>query len=209
MSERDEPTGRYEPPPLDELVDDVSPELRAELERVDTLLRSVPAPPPALPPGLRHGPPATPGRAGIWAPRRLAVALVAAAVLAASFFGLGRWVAADGFETRAAVSMHATDNALGASGVIRLGKADAAGNRTVRLEVRGLPQLPEGGYYVLWLAKGREYAATCGTFAVGAGETTAEWTASYSFGDYDAWVVTARLPGDRTSEAPWLLEAEI
>ncbi len=67
----------------------------------------------------------------------------------------------------------------------------------VRLDVSGLPALPDGGYYFLWLSKDGDYAAPCGTFAVGQGETTAEWTVSYDLGAYDEWVVTARMPDAR------------
>jgi Anti-sigma-K factor rskA len=202
---------RYEPPPLDELVGDVSPEVRAELADVDALLRLTPAPPPALPPSLREGPPAVQQRRGpLWTPRRVAVAFVAAAVLAAGFFGLGRWVESDdGFESTAAVAMQATKDAEGASAWIRLGPVDESGNQTVRLETSGLPELPDGGYYVLWLAQDGDYAATCGTFAVGEGDTWAEWTVSYDFRDYDTWVVTARFPDRDDDDPPWLLKAEI
>jgi hypothetical protein len=78
----------------------------------------------------------------------------------------------------------------------------------VRLEASGLPKLPAGGYYVLWLEKDGEYAGTCGTFA-GGDSTEAEWTVSYRLADYDAWIVTARLPGDQPENPPHLLKARI
>jgi hypothetical protein len=106
--------------------------------------------------------------------------------------------------------MEATDNARGASALIRLGPATGGGNWELELETEGLPKLPEGGYYVLWLAKDGEYAATCGTFAVGSGRTTVRMNAPYRLADYDAWVVTANVPGqDEDTEPPWLLKAEI
>ena len=105
--------------------------------------------------------------------------------------------------------MSGTFEAPAASAVVRLGEPDEDGNRPIRLEATGLEPLPEGGYYVLWLEKDGEYAGTCGTFAVGAGDAEAEWTVSYDFTDYDAWVVSARVPGDEPADAPRILEAEI
>jgi hypothetical protein len=198
------------PAPLSELVDDVSADELSELERIDGILRSVPGPPPALPPSLRHPPPPRePVR--LWTRRRVAVAVAFAAALSALFFGLGtRFTGGDDFNAQAAIPMDATKNATGASAMIKLGAADASGNRTLRLRVSGLKPLPDGGYYVLWLAKDGDYAATCGTFSVGPGETDAEWTVSYRLRDYDAWVVTARLPNaPRQENPPWLLKANI
>ena len=188
--------------------EDLPKDVLAELERVDALLRSVPAL-PELPPALRGvvALPAPPSRR--FTLRRVAVGLAAAAAIAVSFFALGSWLGAEEFDARAAVPLEATKNAEGASGTIRLGPVDEQGNQTIRLDVSGLPELPDGAYYFLWLAKDGEYAAPCGTFAVGPGETTAEWTVSYKIGDYDAWVVTARMPGAPRTDAPWLMQASI
>lgn len=201
---------RRRPASLHELIDEVSADELGELERVDAMLRSVPGPPPALPPSLRSpAPPRDPVR--LWTRRRVAVAVALAAAVSALFFGLGTRIAGDdGFDAQAAIPMDATKNAVGASATIKLGSADPAGNRTLRLRVSGLKALPDGGYYVLWLAKDGDYAATCGTFSVGPGETDAEWTVSYRLRDYDAWVVTARLPNQpRQDDPPWLLKAPI
>lgn len=198
------------PPDLSELVGDDVPETElAELRRVDGILRSVPAP-PELPDRL-----AAPARQEsrslrLWTPRRSLAAVAFAAAVAAVFFGLGAWTTGgDDFDERYAVAMSGTFEAPAASAVVRLGEPDDDGNRPIRLEATGLEPLPEGGYYVLWLEKDGEYAGTCGTFAVGAGEAEAEWTVSYDFTDYDAWVVSARVPGDEPADAPRILEAEI
>ena len=206
---RSAPEGRR-PAPLSELVDDAAPEELAELERIDGILRSVPGPPPELPPSLHHAPPPRePVR--LWTRRRVTVAVAVGAVLAAGSFVLGTQLTGrSGFDARAAITMQPTRNAAGASALIKLGAADANGNRTLRLRVSGLKPLPNGGYYILWLAKGRDYAATCGTFSVGPGKTDAEWTVSYRLSDYDAWVVTARFPNQpRPEDPPWLLKADI
>ena len=63
---------------------------------------------------------------------------------------------------------------------------------------------------MLWLAKGRKYAGTCGTFRVGSGTTRVDMNVSYRLSDYDAWVVTAQLPGQSPAAPhPWLLRAPI
>jgi hypothetical protein len=203
-------TERHDPPPLRNLVDeDLPPEVLAELERVDALLRSVPAL-PELPPALRGvpAPPALKARR-TFTLGRVAAGLAAAAAVAALFFALGAWTGDDGFDAQAAVPMQATKNAQGASGTLSWDAEDANGNRTIRLDVSGLPQLPEGAYYFLWLAKDGEYAAPCGTFAVRGDGASAEWTVSYDLGDYDRWVVTARGEGQPSEDPPWLLQASI
>lgn len=202
-------TDRHQPPPLRELVDEDLPrEILAELERIDGLLRSIPAL-PELPPGLRDvAAPAAPRRRR-FTPGRVAVGLAALAAVAVGFFALGTWIGGDDFEAQAAVPMTATANAKGAWGTLSLGAVDGDGNRTIRLDAGGLPELPPGAYYFLWLAKDDEYAAPCGTFAVGGDGATAEWTVSYDLSEYDAWVVTARGEGQPRDAAPWLMSARI
>jgi hypothetical protein len=184
--------------------DDLSPEERAELERVDMLLRSVPAPPAEIPGSLTHAV----GRIGphgrFWTPRRIAAVAAVAAVLAAVSFGIGRWTGLGAPEYARAVPLQPTENATGARGIIKMGSRDEeSGNWTLQLAVSGLPKLSGGDYYVLWLAKDGEYAATCGGFNVGSGETKVNMTVSYRLGDYDAWVISRHQEG-----APWLLSAE-
>ena len=187
-------------------------ELR-RLEHVDSLLRSVPGPPAHLPASLTHAVTAAaePRRPRVWSLRQVAVALPVAAAFALVFLALGMRIdGGAGFEERAAIPMQATDTARGAAATVRIGEADEDGNWPVRLDVRGLPRLPEGGYYVLWLAKDGEYAATCGYFGVHDGEARGEWTVSYRLRDYDTWVVTARMPDAPPDAAePWLLRADV
>jgi len=194
-----------EPDDLQDLVgEDLSPEELARLERVDSLLRSVPAPPPELPASLTRSIDTIGLERSRPTRRRLGLAVAFAAVLAAAGFGVGRWTADDGFEARAVVAMQPTDVAPKAAAVIQLGERDdATGNWKLRLEVDGLPELGGDGYYVLWLAKDGEYAGTCGTFRV-SGRTTVDMTASYLLKDYDAWVIS-----ESRDDAPWLLQAKI
>jgi Anti-sigma-K factor rskA len=186
--------------------DDLTPDERAELERVDRLLRSVPAPPAEIPGSLTRAVDRIGTRGRFWTTRRIAAVAAVAAVLAALAFGVGRWSGlGDAAEYQSAVALQPTSDAQGARGVIKLGKRDdETGNWDLELDVSGLPKLSGGDYYVLWLAKDGEYAATCGTFNVGSGETKVNMTASYRLDDFDAWVVSRHEDG-----APWLLSAEI
>jgi hypothetical protein len=198
-----------EPPDLRDLVgEDLPPDELERLRRADALLRAVPAPPAEVPNSLTQSvsrlaerPAATQSR------RRLALAFALAAVLAAASFGLGRWTNGDDFETRFTVAMQPTENARDAAAVIRVGGRDEeTGNWQLELDVSGLPDLPEGEYYYLWLAKDGGWAASCGTFSVGEDATTVQMTVSYRLSDYDTWVIS-RLQAD--GEPPWLLRAPI
>jgi len=195
-------------PDLRDLVGpDVGTDELRELARVDELLRAVP-PPPEVPDGLSRAVRATtPSR--VWTQRRTALVAAVAAVLAALAAGLGAWIAggSGAFDAKRVIRMEATESAPGASALIRLGAAGEYGNWTLELETAGLPELPAGGYYVLWLADDGEYAGTCGTFRTGGDETTVQMNASYRLADYDEWVVTAVRPGAPEEDPPWLLRA--
>jgi hypothetical protein len=185
--------------------DELTPEERVELERVDRLLRAVPAPPAEVPTSLTRAVDRIGAANRFWTPRRIALVAAVCAALAAASFGVGRWTGIGDPEYAAAVALQPTDNARGASGVLKLGERDdATGNWDLELDVSGLPQLSGDEYYVLWLAKDGEYAATCGTFNVGDGKTTVKMSASYRLSEYDEWVVSRH--GDDT---PWLLRAGI
>jgi hypothetical protein len=185
--------------------DDLTPEERAELERVDRLLRSVPPPPAEIPPSLTWAVERIGTQGRFWTPRRIALVAAVAMVLAAASFGIGRWSGLGTPQYPRAVALQPTDNAPQAAAVIKFGERDDdSGNWDLELDVSGLPRLAGEDYYVLWLAKDGEYAATCGTFNVGNGETTVRMTASYRLSDYDEWVISKH--GDDT---PWLLSAEI
>jgi hypothetical protein len=200
-----------EPRDLRELVgDDVAPEELAVFERVDRLLRSVPAPPAHVPESVTQAVAAIQPPARAWTRRRLGAALALAAALSALFFGVGVWAAGDDFDATRTVEMEATKAAPGASAEIRVGEPDGSGNFAIEFEVSGLPELPKGGSYVLWLEKDGDYAATCGYFVVSEGETTVRMNAAYRLSDYDAWVVTAHLPDTPDdAEMPFLLRAPV
>lgn len=183
--------------------DDLTPEEELELARVDSLLRSVPAPATEVPGSLTRAVERIGTVTPIWTRRRFVAAVALAATLAALFFGVGRWVGG-GFDARATVEMTPGKEAPTASAKIELGSRDeSTGNWKMRLVVDGLPHLDGNDYYVLWLARDGEYAGACGTFNVN-GRTTVDLTASYDLSEYDDWVIT------RVGQnSPWLLSAEI
>jgi hypothetical protein len=194
-----------ERPDFKELVGgDLGPDERADLERVDSLLRAAGPPPAEIPSSLTRRVERI-GARPIWTWRRTGLALALAASLAALFFGIGRWTNGNSPHYRFAVPLKATTSAPKASGVIKVGDRDPnTGNWKLQLNVAGLPKLSGGDYYVLWLAKNGQYAGTCGTFNVGNGRTTVDMTVSYRLKDYDAWVVSRH-----EDSAPWLLLARL
>ena len=182
---------------------DLSQEERVKLERVDRLLRSVPAPPSEVPGSLDRAVNRIGTERRQWTPRRLLAAVALAVTLAALFFGVGRWTTGGEPHYRASIHMKPAASNPGASALIKLGDRDANGNWKLKLQVGGLPELTGDGYYVLWLAKDGKYAATCGTFKV-RGDTTIDMTVSYRLSEYDAWVIS-----EARDDAPWLLSARI
>ena len=186
--------------------EDVPEEQLQELRRVDRLMRSVPAPPAQVPARLTQAVTALTLPRPVWTRRRMALAVALAAALAAGFFGIGRLTSDPGVDARATVPMRATEAAPEAAAVIQVGERDEkSGNWELVLEVTGLPKLPADRYYSLWLERDGEYAATCGTFNVGAGTTTIRMTVSYRLGQYDAWVISEH---DDDAE-PQLLRANV
>ncbi len=196
-----------EPPDLRELVgSDLPPEELEELSRVDGLLRSVPALPHDVPASLTQAVAAVPLKRPTPSRRRFAVAVAFAALLAALAFGVGRWTA-DDFTTDYAIEFQPTAEAPAAAAVVDVGERDTdSGNVELILEVSGLPPLEPDETYALWLERDGEWAATCGYFSVGEGETTVRMTVSYNFRDFDAWIISI---GARDDQPPALLAAEI
>lgn len=198
-----------EPPDLRGLVgDDLSPEELEKLRGVDELLRRVPAPPHDVPASLTAAVAEVPltARSGRHRGRRVTLALAFAAVVAAAAFGIGHW-AGSSFDAAYTVDMAPTASAPGAAAVVQVGGRDeSSGNVELLVDVSGLPELDPDDYYALWLERDGEWAATCGYFAVGEGETSVRMTVSYDFRDFDAWVISA---GDRSGDTPPLLTADI
>jgi hypothetical protein len=197
-----------EPVDLRELVgSDLPPEELEELGRVDSLLRSVPAPPHDVPASLTQAVAAVPLERRRPTRRRLAVAVAFAVLVALAAFGLGRWTA-DDFSADYSVELQPTaDGPSAAAAVVEVGERDPdSGNVELVMEISGLPKNEDDEFYALWLEKDGEWAATCGYFSVGEGETTVRMTVSYEFRDFDAWNISL---GTRPDDPPSLLAAEI
>jgi len=182
-------------PDFRELVgEDLSPEERARLERVHELLIEA-GPPPELTPALAEPDTAEP-EMPIQLPRRRAGATLALAATIALLALVGGFLVGrkgEGFPTARSFPMHPTGLAQNASATLDLGKLDQNGNWPLRIVVKGLKPLPHG-YYEMWLTKHGKPVASCGTFAVGTGESKVRLNAPYNLGRYDGWVVTREVP---------------
>ena len=95
--------------------------------------------------------------------------------------------------------MHGTAQAAAASALIDIAGVDSHGNWPLRLTVRGLPSLPRGGWYTLYLTKHGETVAPCGSFNARGSVTHVEMSVPYdlrAFGKlYDGWDVRAHVNG--------------
>src|SRR4051794_24808961 len=153
---------------FDDIVDTsgLAPDEVSRLRRVHDLL--VEAGPPAdLPPALEQ--PADPVNAQVidfplMPPRRMAAVAVAAAALVAASLGGGYFLGhanakPAAFATQRVVPMQGK----GSLAVLRIGKADKAGNWPMELVVEGLPtQKNRRAYYELWLTKNGKPVTPCG-----------------------------------------------
>jgi hypothetical protein len=181
--------------------DDLPGDEAARLRRIHDALVAA-GPPAELPPGLVE-PPGQRTADVIAFPslprRRLAATLVAAAAAAAAVFGGGYWVgsAQHAFTTEETVTMRGPSPAAFAS--IQLAPADQAFNWPLRMRVRGLEDLPKGGYYELLLTKDGKRGPSCGTFRTHDGKTTIVLNAPYPLDSWNGWIVVAHTPGHAPS----------
>jgi hypothetical protein len=197
-----------EPPELRDLLGDDSPEDEVErLRGVDALLRRVPGPPHEIPLSLTHAVEQVAIEPARVPRRRMALALAFAALVAALAFGVGRWSGGESFDEAWNAELVATEDAPGAAAVVRVGERDEeTGNMELLVDVSGLPPLEPDEFYALWLIEDGEWAATCGYFSVGEGETTVRMTVSYEISDFEAWAISTGHPNEHP---PPLLRAEI
>ncbi|MCW3018631.1 MAG: hypothetical protein JWN10_939 [Solirubrobacterales bacterium] len=148
------------------------PELPASLQQ----------PPPVAIRRLPVPPPARPGR------RALLAALAATLGLAAA--GAGYFFTNRPAETvQGTAAMHATAAAPGASGVLRIGARDRAGNYAIVLRVRGLRPVAAGSYYDMYLTDKGRLVGSCGTFKTDGGTTTVRLNVPYRLGEYSGWII--------------------
>lgn len=172
-------------PRFDAIVDADDPE-RTRLEAAHDLLVAAGAP-PELPPSLETAP-AEPRSSVISFPRRRFTAIGAVAIAAVVLLGIGFAIGSRD-SPQNPVQTIAMTGPSGATASIALLAKDAAGNWPMTLEVAGLPSLPDGETYTLWLTRNGKLAESCGTFAVAAGTTTVPLNAPYPLRQFDAWVV--------------------
>jgi len=172
-------------PTFDDLVEAGDPE-RARLLAAHDLLLAAGAP-PELPPSLESAP-VEPKSAAIALPRRRYTAIAAIAIAATLLIGVG-YAIGDRHGPANPVKTIAMAGPDGATGSIALLAADEAGNWPMRFEVSGLPPLPNGETYTLWLTKDGRLVESCGSFVVAAGTTKVPLNAPYRLRQFDDWVV--------------------
>jgi hypothetical protein len=181
-------------PDFRELVgEEGNPEELERLRRVHDLLVAAGPPPELSAPAPRR-------RLALLPRPRLQAALgLAAAAAIALGFGIGYAVGSGGggFSAHFTRPMHGVGQLASANAAIEIGTRDPSGNWPLRMVVHGLPVLPRGGWYELYLTKHGKPVATCGTFKVARAVTRVRLNAPYDFAEYDGWVVTAHVPGQQ------------
>jgi len=198
-------------PEFNELVgEDLPADEEARLRRAHELLLAA-GPVPELPPGLEE--PSIVGSRDrleenvfqLLPNRRVGAALALAAAIALIAF-VGGYIAGfrhNGFAAQYSVPMHGTCG-VAAWAVIKSGTRDSNGNWPLRLDVTGLPKLKPGGYYEMFLTRGKN-RSTCGTFAGGGpGTIKVRLTVPYELKNGSGWIVTKELPG-RARPGPTVL----
>jgi hypothetical protein len=124
--------------------------------------------------------------------------VLAAAFATAIVLGifLGQATKDNSFKPQRSVALQGTELARNASGTLEVGKRDRHGNWPMKLQVKNLEQLPDGGYYDLFLTRGGKPLVLCVTFNAD-GETVVRFSAAYQLDrfDKDGWVVTRQPRG--------------
>ena len=177
-------------PDFDELVGtDLEPGERERLERVHDLLVAAGPPPDLLAAKVVHIAPR----------RRRGVLLALAAAIAVTAFALGA-AAGDGSAGRSVdfeLVMDGTPAAAHASGSLVVYELDDAGNWPMELRVEGLAPTAGGRPYELWLSRGGQLEALCGSFVTSkSGSAGVPMNAPYRLDQFDGWVVVEE--GSRT-----------
>jgi hypothetical protein len=183
---------------------DLGPDEHDRLLRVHEALVAAGPPPEAA--GLAPAPTAAepePIRLLPAAPRRRRGALVSlAAALGVLVFAVGAvvgnaWDEPGTFET---ITMTGTPAAAGATASLELFDLDDAGNWPMEIRVGGLAPSSSGRPFELWLTRGGEPAALCGSFHVAPdGSAVVPMNAPYRLDQFDGWVVV-----EEGSKAPLL-----
>jgi hypothetical protein len=192
-----------QPPDFHELIgDEGTPEELAALRRAHDLLLAA-GPPPELSPRLAE-PPRTRERLGWWHQRRNQFAFGLATGVAAAAFGVGYLVGGQGsteFAGSRSLEMHGLGGLAAAHASLAVGGQDVAGNYPLKMTLRGLPAVPNGGWYELLLSKHGRPTLSCGTFRTARRAVTVRLSVPYDLTDFpklfDGWVVTLHAPGEK------------
>ena len=188
-------------PDFDDLVGkNVPDEERARLLRAHRLLVEA-GPPPELSPELDSVPWPEDSQMPLLKPKQRRSPLLLAAAIATAVgigFVLGKSTSpsSSSMDAVRVVQLAGTPLDSDARATLKLGKADVNGNWPMTLNARGLQQLPEGGYYDLYLTKGGKPVVLCGTFNVKGDEVVVHLSAAYDLDhfDKDGWVITRQGP---------------
>jgi hypothetical protein len=173
------------PPRFDDLVAADDPARERLLDAHELLVAA--GPQPELPPELAHAPAPPDGKVVPFARRRF-TAIGAVAIAATVLFGIG-YVVGGRDAPGAPVQTVAMTGPNNAEATIDVLAQDAAGNWPMTFSVSGLPVLPKGSTYTLWLTKNGTLAESCGSFVVADGTTEVPLNAPYPLGKFDGWVV--------------------
>jgi hypothetical protein len=205
-------------PDFDDLVGtDLPMDERARLQHVHDLLVEA-GPPPELSPELENVPWPDDALQPVFGRRsehgRVGRALLLAAAIATALVVgllLGQETTSSSstsIDTQRTVRLHGTRLARGAFASLELGRASSSGNWPMVLHVRGLPKLPNGGYYDLYLTKGGLPLVSCGTFNA-RGKTTVELSAAYNLENFDrnGWVIVRKTPANNFDASQIVLRA--
>jgi len=191
-------------PDFDELIGgEIDGAERERLRRMHELVLRA-GPPPELSPQLEAGPTLgmTIGRRRR-APRRRLMLLAAAVAALVLAFVVGYVSGNGGGSTQSSsarvLKLAGTTSAPSAFASLEIEPRDAAGNWPMRVSVTGLPKLPHGQYYEVWLVRAGKIFGSCGSFVVGGpkGTTSVYVNAPYRLKAGDSWVVTRWTPADR------------
>ena len=191
-------------PDFDDLVGtDVPEEERQRLRRAHELLVQA-GPPPELSPAMDAVPWPDESQRPAGKPRQQRLLLLAAALATAAVLGFvlgqssGPSSSSASIDPVRVVTLAGTSLDRSARGTLALGKADEGGNWPMLLHATGLRQLPEGGYYNLYLTKGGKPVVLCGSFNVRSGEAIVRFSAAYDLSHFDrnGWVITRQLPSN-------------
>ena len=172
-------------PSFDDLIPADDPARERLLAAHELLIAA--GPQPELPPELAQAPTPPDGKVVPFARRRF-TALGAVAIAATVIFGIG-YVVGGRDAPGAPVQTIAMTGANAAEATIDVLAQDAAGNWPMTFSVSGLPVLPKGSTYTLWLTKDGKLAESCGSFVVAEGTTNVPLNAPYPLTKFDGWVV--------------------